>query len=337
MRQVRLSIGCSDWKEIVKAIGPEAAGILVYLRTLMRSMQTCEISITVSELAESLRIPREAAETALDAISARYLERTETGGVITLRSPEEEKAMTERRRKHAARIARTNPGLRKFAAPLANGTSGNSEKDSEIPPGQVLDCGSVRLREHTKTEKNYHTDFFMCYDGNSEKKEKGPRTPQKEKSLTEHPAQAHAQTREREAELPADRLEADYIDVVGSWPPSLREAMKAEPQDVREAFYLYIRCKTEKDGRWSSDRVRIAWLAARRIPPERRAESILAAAMGDWKTIRDCGSGMYFEKDSGRIVSLVRGPVETRTGNRSAAAQASADLAVQLARSMRKD
>ena len=44
MRQTRLSIGCADWIEIVKTIGPEAAGILVYLRTLMRSMHTPEVS-----------------------------------------------------------------------------------------------------------------------------------------------------------------------------------------------------------------------------------------------------------------------------------------------------
>lgn len=87
----------------------------------------------------------------------------------------------------------------------------------------------------------------------------------------------------------------------------------------------------------TADRVRIAWLAARRIPPERRAESILAAAMANWKTIRDAGSGVYFEKSSGRIVSLVRGPVETNTVNKSEVARETADLAVKLAQRMRRD
>lgn len=87
----------------------------------------------------------------------------------------------------------------------------------------------------------------------------------------------------------------------------------------------------------TADRVRIAWLAARRVPPERRAESILAAAMGGWKTIRDAGSGVYFEKGTGKIISLVRGPVETSTVNKSEVAREAADLAVQLAQRMRRD
>ena len=328
MRQTRLSIGCRDWQEIVRAIGPEAAGVLVYLRTLMRSMQASEISITLSELAETLRIPRDRAENALAAISPRYLERTDAGGVITLRSPEEAKAMAERRRKQAAKIAtkcliensaRTSPGLRKFAAPLANEISGNYENTSEIPKNEV---------------KSYHTDFFMCYDGSSREKEKAPRTPQKEKSLTEHQALAHSRTPVQEPELPADSLEAEFIETIGSWPKSLRDALKAEPEDVREAFYLYIRCKAQDGETMTADRIRIAWLAARRIPAERRAESILAAAMGNWKTIRDAGSGVYFEKGSGKIVSLVRGPVEYSPKN--ATEKTNAELAVRLARSMRR-
>jgi hypothetical protein len=182
--------------------------------------------------------------------------------------------------------------------------------------------------------KQYETDFFMIYSGPSEKAEKEPHTPQKEESLTE--IQTHTRSRKtcEQPELPADSLEAEFIDVVGSWPVSLREALKAEPEETREAFYLYIRTRKEQEGSWSADRVRIAWLAARRIPAERRAESILAAAMGNWKTIRDAGSGVYFEKGTGRIVSLVRGPVEPQqTGTR----KANAELAVQLAKKMRRD
>ena len=94
-------------------------------------------------------------------------------------------------------------------------------------------------------------------------------------------------------------------------PQSLREAVRTEESDIREAFYLYCRKKrAELGARFAADAMRAAWLAARRIPAERRADSILAAYMGDWKTIRDCGSGVYFEKETGRVVSLVRGPVE---------------------------
>lgn len=306
MRQTRLSIGCQDWQKIVRTVGPEAAGVLVYLRTIMRSMQASEITITLSELAETLRIPSDRAETALAAISPRYLERTDAGGVITLRSPEEAKAAAERRRKQAAKIA-------------TKCLSGNSGKALETPKNEV---------------KSYHTDYFMCYDGSSEQKEKEPHTPQKEKSLTESIGRAPIRTREREPELPADHLEAEFIETIGFWPKSLREALKAEPEDVREAFYLYIRCKTQDGEKMTADRVRIAWLAARRVPPERRAESILAAAMGGWKTIRDAGSGCYFEKSSGRIVSLVRGPVESKAQNETE--KSNAELAVRLARSMRR-
>lgn len=314
MRQTRLSIGCSDWIGIVKTIGPEAAGILVYLRMLMRSMQAAEISVTVSELAETLRIPREAAETALAAICPRYLERVDAGDIITLRSPEEEKALMERARKRAAKAAA------KIATKYHNLSAGNSAGDSpEIPKNELKTC---------------HTDFFMRYDGNSEKKEKAPE-PRKEKSLTEQSGRASMHTRDREPELPADSLEAEYIDVVGSWSNSLREALKKEPDDVREAFYLAVRLRNQEGSNLTGDRVRIAWLAARRIPPERRADSILAWAMSGWKTIRDVGSGMYFEKETGRIVSLVRGPVEAKNEDNAVRREA-ADLALQLARTMRR-
>ena len=133
-----------------------------------------------------------------------------------------------------------------------------------------------------------------------------------------------------------DQMEADYIDVCGCWPQSLREALRKEADDVREAFYLFVRTRQQESGEtWTADRIRIAWLAARRIPAERRAESILAAAMGGWKTIRDCGSGVYFEKGTGRVVSLVRGPVEPR--EQSGVAREAAELAAQLARNMRRD
>ena len=164
------------------------------------------------------------------------------------------------------------------------------------------------------------------------KKEKAPPPPpEKEKSLTEHTGPAHASTPAHEAELPTDQLEADYIDVVGSWPDSLREALRNESSDVREAFYLFVRTRQADDGKaWSSDRVRIAWLAARRITAERRADSILAAAMGGWKTIRDCGSGVYFEKSTGRIVSLVRGPVEPVNPHGGTASSAAREFARRM-------
>ena len=166
------------------------------------------------------------------------------------------------------------------------------------------------------------------------KKEKAPHTPEKEKSLTEHTGPAHTSTPAHEAELPVDQMEAEYIDVIGAWPNSLREALRNESQDVREAFYLFIRTRQADDGKtWSADKVRIAWLAARRIAPERRADSILAAAMGGWKTIRDSGSGVYFEKSTGRIVSLVRGPVEAVSPRGGTAS----DAAREFVRRMREE
>jgi hypothetical protein len=183
--------------------------------------------------------------------------------------------------------------------------------------------------------KQYKTDFFMIYRGQPEEKEKAPHTQEKEKTLTEQSGSAHASAPVREAELPVDKLEADYTDVCGLMPQSLRDAIRLEQDDVREAFYLYVRQRRDEEGsRWAGDRIRIAWLAARRIPAERRAESILAAAMGGWKTIRDAGSGCYFEKTTGRIVSLVRGPVEYKPQTETE--KTNAELAVKLAKNMRR-
>ena len=156
-----------------------------------------------------------------------------------------------------------------------------------------------------------------------DKTKKEPRTQEKEKSLTEPGADAHASC-VREVALPVDELEGEYIDVAGAMPPSLRSAVRGEDREVREAFYLYCRKRREERGaKWGADAMRAAFLAARRIPAERRADSILAAYMGDWKTIRDAGSGCYFERSTGRVVSLVRGPVEYRTpgGTTSSAAR----------------
>lgn len=315
MRQTRLSIGCQDWQEIVRTIGAEAAGVLIYLRTVMRGMQTAEISITISELAEAVRVTPEAAERALAAICTRYLERADAGAIITLRSPEEGKALAERERKRTATAAK------KIATKCHKLSAGNSGEDSEIPKNEL---------------KTYHTDFFMCYRGNSETREKEPHTPQKEESLTEIQTRTRSNKTCEQPELPADSLESEYIDVCGSWPASLRKAVRNEAEDVREAFYLYLRKRQTEGGRtWSSDEVRIALLAAKRVPKERRAESILAASMGGWKTIRDAGSGCYFEKETGRVVSLVRGTVER--GPCSATQRENADLAVELARKMRRD
>lgn len=321
MRQTRLSIGCQDWQRIIQTIGAEAAGILLYLRTMMRSMQTAEISITMRELATALQLSDETAETALASIEiAGYLSRSmDATGLITLRSAEEAAALSERRRKSAARLAsRSRSWLDKL--------SGNS--GPEIP-----------AETPETTCKAYETEVFMEYHapgGNSgREKEKAPHTPEKEKSLTEQSAHTHTSTPAREAELPADGLEAEYIDICGLMPQSLRDTIKTESADVREAFYLYCRIRKETEGsHWAGDRIRIAWLAARRIPPERRADSILAAAMGGWKTIRDAGSGCYFEKSSGRIVSLVRGTVEYKQQNETE--KSNAELAVKLARNMRR-
>lgn len=168
------------------------------------------------------------------------------------------------------------------------------------------------------------------------KKEKHPRTPNKEKSLTEQSADAYVREAVMQPELPADDLEAEFTDALAVMSPTLRKTVRNESADVREAFYLYIRRKRQDEGtRFGSDAARCAWLAAKRIPEERRADSIIAATMGGWKTIRDCGSGVYFEKGTGRVVSLVRGPVEYQTPQ-TASRKANADLAVKLAQSMRR-
>lgn len=344
MRQARLSIGCQNWQDTVKRIGPAAAGVLLYLRTLMRTMQTAEITVTLTEIARTLGIDEESTEDAIKTIvmsgylnftgaqaaqaaggactwevagscrSADGSQNAERAALITLTCPEEAKAQADMFRKRAARLLARHRGQSKE-------TCGQS--------------GVVSGKQEDLSVKQYTTDFFMIYHGPSEEKEKAPHTPEKEKTLTEFTGRASMHTRDRDAELPADPLEAEYIDIVGSWPGSLRTAIRAEKEDVREAFYLFVRTRQDDAGKvWTADQVRIAWLAARRIQQERRADSILAAAMGGWKTIRDVGSGMYFEKETGRIVSLVRGTVETR---QNPGDQANADLAVRLARNLRRD
>lgn len=350
MKQIRLSIACRDWQAIIETIGPEAAGILLYLLSMMRSMQAAEISIRITELAAALHLSDETAETALTSIqTAGYLTQTvDASGVITLRSDDEEKKQNEARRKRAARL------LSRFSG-QSTGQSGDTFFDhngqSAGQSGRSQTC-TEEVRSAPRADniqKEYKTEIMMTYDpktgGRSEhtlfnqtgkqiRKEKDP-APQKVKSLTETFTHTRNHKPTAEPELPADKLEAEYIDVCGLIPQSLRETIRTEADDVREAFYLYVRQRREEDGsRWAGDRIRIAWLAARRIPAERRAESILAAAMGNWKTIRDAGSGMYFEKSSGRIVSLVRGPVEYKPQNETE--KSNAELAVKLAKNMRR-
>ena len=346
MRQTRLSIGCRDWQVIIETIGPEAAGILLYLLSMMRSMQAAEVSIRISELASALHLSDETAETALASIQAAgYLTRyVDMSGVITLRSDEEEKRQNEARRKRAARLlsrfqGRTSPALIQSAAPRADEQTGQSDDIFFDQNGQSADSPKevysevMMVYDPNSAQKKSHALFN--HTGQESKKEKNPPTPKKEKSLTESTGHAHASAPVREAELPVDKLEADYIDVCGLMPQSLRDAIRLEQDDVREAFYLYVRQRREEEGsRWGGDRIRIAWLAARRIPAERRAESILAAAMGGWKTIRDAGSGCYFEKTTGRIVSLVRGPVEYKPQTETE--KTNAELAVKLAKNMRR-
>ena len=356
MRQTRLSIGCRDWQAIIETIGPEAAGILLYLLSMMRSMQAAEVSIRISELAAALHLSDETAETALASIQAAgFLTRyVDMSGVITLRSDDEEKRQNEARRKRAARL------LSRFSG-QSTGQSGRSRTcttevrsapRADEQDGQSDDIFFDKNGQSADSPQEVYSEVMMVYDPNStqekshalfnhtgleSKKEKKPHTPKKEKSLTESTgrAHAHASAPVREAELPVDKLEADYIDVCGLMPQSLRDAIRMEPDDVREAFYLYVRQRREEEGsRWAGDRIRIAWLAARRIPAERRAESILAAAMGGWKTIRDAGSGCYFEKTTGRIVSLVRGPVEYKPQTETE--KTNAELAVKLAKNMRR-
>lgn len=331
MRQTRLSIGCRDWQAIIETIGPEAAGILLYLLSMMRSMQAAEVSIRISELAAALHLSDETAETALASIQAAgYLTRyVDMSGVITLRSDEEEKRQNEARRKRAARLLSRFQGQSTGQSGDTffdkNGQSADSPKEVYSEVMMVYDPNSTQEKSHA----------LFNHTGQESKKEKNPPTPKKEKSLTESIGHAHASAPVREAELPVDKLEADYTDVCGLMPQSLRDAIRLEQDDVREAFYLYVRQRREDEGsRWAGDRIRIAWLAARRIPAERRAESILAAAMGGWKTIRDAGSGCYFEKTTGRIVSLVRGPVEYKPQTETE--KTNAELAVKLAKNMRR-
>ena len=319
MKQKRLSIGCKDWQAILATLGPEAGGVLLYLITLMRSMQAAEITIRIEELAGGLNISKETADAALIRIEAAgYLIRSEDiTGVITLRSEEEEKRQDEARRKRAARMLsrsfsgqstgqsdRTRPAPQTSAASRADG---QSDDIFFVQDGQSADnpreytSEVMMFYDPTKGTETRHTQSaHIVTDG---KKEKAPRTPEKEKSLTEITASTYTREAATQPELPSDTLEADYIDVCGIIPKRLRETLQNEAEDVREAFYLYCRQKRKEEGEhWTGDRIQMAWLAARRIPEERRAESILAAAMAGWKTIRDCGSGCYFEKSTGRVI-----------------------------------
>lgn len=358
MRQTRLSLGCRDWQHAIHEIGAAAAGLLLYLRLLMRSMESAEIIASIAEIAEACGIGEDIAAQAITRIAdAGMLDIShESDGLIVCRSKAEAAALAERRRKAASRIA---GGLRKAAKFLAPGTS---EKTSECPEYTLFDntgnSGEDKSSTNTarsasrvgNNKKEYKTEsptpvytrndrsgmsVYTLFDqiNMDSKNKKIPRTPEKIKSLTESTGHAHASAPVRESELPVDQLEADYIDVCGLMPQSLRDAIRQEPADVREAFYLYVRQRRDEEGsRWAGDRIRIAWLAARRIPAERRAESILAAAMGSWKTIRDAGSGCYFERSTGRVVSLVRGVIDRdkqpQTGQ--------TETALRLARNMRR-
>ena len=304
MRQTRISIGCRDWQSIIEAIAPEAAGVLLYLTVLMRAMQSAEISVRITELASSLHLSDEATETALASIQAAGLltRHVDASGMITLRSDEEEKRQNEARRKRAARLLSRFGGQSNGQSGDTffdkNGQSADSPKEVYSEVMMVYDPNSAQEKSHT----------LFNHTGRENKKEKNPPTPKKEKSLTER---QRARTRDDSPELPVDQLEVDYIDVVTTMQPSLRAALRSEESDVREAFYLYCRKKYAELGpAWTADRMRVTWLAARRIPSERRADSILAAYLGGWKTIRDCGSGVYFDKSTGRVMSLVRGPVQ---------------------------
>jgi len=318
MRQTRLSIGCQDWQEITAKIGPAATGVLLYLRLTMRNMQASEITISTAEMAEALKLDAETVGNLLCMILDAELLDAVPGpdGLTTYQSKEEAAALADRFRKRATAARRKLAAMSANLIPYLSGNSG-PEIPAEIPADIC---------------KSYKTEVFMEYHtpgGNSgREKEKAPRTPEKEKSLTESGGRASTPAPVREAELPADKLEADYIDICGAWPPSLRKAVREADDDVREAFYLFIRQREQNEGkRWSSDRVRTAFLAARRIPAERRADSILAASMGGWKTIRDCGSGIYFDKSTGQVMSLVRGPVQAVNPQGGTASRAARDFA----------
>ena len=317
MRQTRLSLGCQDWQQIIEAVGAIPAAVLLKLRLLMRSMGTAEVSLTAAELATALHLTEDQIRDAIRAIVDNgYLTATEDPWhVITFVSKEEAAAMKERTKKRAAKLAsRLSFGPR------------------EIPRGNSPEASKTSYKPYKREEVVMVDGKFP---GDPEEKEKFPRTPNKEKSLTESTGRASMREASLQPELPADDLEAQYTDALAVMSPSLRKAVRAEAEDVREAFYLYIRRKKRDEGdRFGSDAARGAWLAARRIPEERRADSILAATMGEWKTIRDAGSGVYFEKGTGRVVSLVRGPVEYQP--QTASRKSNADLAVKLAQNMRR-
>lgn len=346
MRQTRLSIGCRDWQQTVLALGLDAAALYLYLRTIMRTMQAAEITVTVPEIAEAVKQPAERVETALAAIcAAGYFTKkgaqSAQSATITLSCPDEKRALAEAARKRSARaLARSKKTLGQSGY-IFFAQSGPSA-DSPEPHADASE------------QKEYTSEVIMVYspeqDGASEytlfeqnkredqENKKSPPHPQKTKeTLTEIQTHTRSNKTCEQPELPADALESEYIDVIGSWPASLRNAIRGETDDVREAFYLCVRKRQDDEGRkWSADQVRMALLAAKRIPQERRAESILAWGMGGWKTIRDCGSGVYFEKETGRVVSLVRGTVQ-RTDARSDFEKKNSELATALARSMRRD
>ena len=346
MRQTRLSIGCQDWQEITAKIGPAATGVLLYLRLTMRKMQSAEITISTAELAAAMKLDTETVGNLLCMIlDAKLLDAVPgPDGLTTYQSKEEAAALADRFRKRASAVRRKFSPRPAAVAPETDGNSeytlftqtGNSgiTQDAQADAGEQkkYTCEVMMVYNPTTGGNSGHTLFDK--NGNSGQAEKEPHTPQKEESLTE--IQTHTRSKKTcDTSLPVDQLEADYIDVCGTWPDSLRKAVRSEAEDVREAFYLCIRKRQADEGRaWSADQVRMALLAARRIPQERRADSILAWGMGGWKTIRDAGSGCYFEKSTGRVVSLVRGTIEPQqTGTR----MANAVLAIQLAKTMRRD
>jgi lactam utilization protein B len=105
MKQKRLSIGCRDWQSMTEKIGAAAAAVYLYLRTMMRGMQAAEITITLSELAQAVKLPSDAAESALRAICAEYMDRADNmDGTITLRDRKEAAAQADMFRKRAARL-----------------------------------------------------------------------------------------------------------------------------------------------------------------------------------------------------------------------------------------
>lgn len=366
MRQTRLSIGCLDWQQTVLALGLDAAALYLYLRTIMRTMQAAEITVTVSEIAEAVKQPAERVETALAAICAAGYFTTKSAHAaraagqalhvgsspdvpsverdadakrkteITLLCPDEKRALAEAARKRSARaLARSKKvlGQSGYIFFAQSGPSADSPAPHADASEQKEYTSEVAMIYHPKLGEPSHYALSNQYRKRLERK-KEPHTPQKEESLTEIQTHTRSNKTCEQPELPADALESEYIDVIGSWPASLRKAVRSEAEDVREAFYLCIRKRQADEGRvWSADQVRMALLAARRIPAERRSDSILAWGMGGWKTIRDCGSGVYFEKETGRVVSLVRDTIEPKGAQVD---PANATLAEKLARNMRR-